>query len=76
MINEEKRVGGYGVVRKAQLRASSFLPTWFASRRYGRPQVVAVKEIKLSPLHDASDLKRVRPKVLGTSSGVNSAAGK
>ncbi|KIO24722.1 hypothetical protein M407DRAFT_25872, partial [Tulasnella calospora MUT 4182] len=58
MANDEWRAGGYGVVRRAQLRASSYLPTWISSRLYDQPQVVAVKEIKLSAIYHGSDLKR------------------
>lgn len=59
VTNDERREGGYGVVRKADLRASSYLPTWFPSRQNTQPQVVAVKEIKLSAMYDGADLKRV-----------------
>ncbi|KAG8981122.1 hypothetical protein FRC05_004022 [Tulasnella sp. 425] len=42
-----KRSGGYGIVRQAQLYHSSDLPTWFAWRRDGPGQHVAVKQIKI-----------------------------
>lgn len=56
---EHRRAGGYGVVRQAHLHASAYVPTWFASRRYGAPQVVAVKEIKMSSIYSLHELKRV-----------------
>ena len=56
---EHKRAGGYGVVRQAHLHVSAYIPTWFTSRRYGAPQVVAVKEIKMSSIYSLHELKRV-----------------
>lgn len=46
-------------MRRAHLYPSSYLPQWLTSRRYGPPQVVAVKEIKISSIYNTSELKRV-----------------
>lgn len=54
-----KRAGGYGIVRRAELHRSAYLPTWFASRQYGPPQVVAVKQMRMSVADDPLSLKAV-----------------
>ncbi|KAG9027405.1 hypothetical protein FS837_004285, partial [Tulasnella sp. UAMH 9824] len=56
--NNQKRQGGFGVVRQAHLHTSAYLPTWIASHVYGEPQLVAVKQITVPPVQDAWDLKR------------------
>lgn len=56
------RLGGYGIVQRAELHHSVYLPTWLALRRYGPPQPVAVKQIKVSVA--GPDLKRVKPSVI------------
>ncbi|KIO18669.1 hypothetical protein M407DRAFT_31680 [Tulasnella calospora MUT 4182] len=38
--------GSFGVVLHAELHQSVYLPAWLASRWYGPPQLVAVKQIK------------------------------
>ncbi|KAG8989277.1 hypothetical protein FRB90_002330 [Tulasnella sp. 427] len=53
LTDDQKRSGGYAIVRKARLHQSLYLPTWLASRHYGPPEVVAVKQIKVS----AADIK-------------------
>ncbi|KIO27633.1 hypothetical protein M407DRAFT_23066 [Tulasnella calospora MUT 4182] len=53
-----QRSGGYGIVRQAELYHSGYLPTWLASRQYGPPQLVAVKQIKISAVDSMPDLKR------------------
>ncbi|KIO27637.1 hypothetical protein M407DRAFT_23069 [Tulasnella calospora MUT 4182] len=53
-----QRSGGYGIVRQAELYHSGYLPTWLASRQYGPPQLVAVKQIKISAVDNMPDLKR------------------
>lgn len=58
-VDDHKRSGGYGIVRQAMLYPSSYLPTWWASRQYGPPQHVAVKQIKISEMDNMSDAKRV-----------------
>ncbi|KAG9031324.1 hypothetical protein FS837_003013 [Tulasnella sp. UAMH 9824] len=56
--NNQKRRGGFGVVRQAHLHNSAYVPTWIASYLYGEPQLVAVKQITVPPMQDAWDLKR------------------
>lgn len=51
--------GGFGIVRRAELRHSARLPAWLATRRYGPPQIVAVKQIKLSEIYNTPKVKRV-----------------
>ncbi|KAG8976523.1 hypothetical protein FRB90_009146, partial [Tulasnella sp. 427] len=53
-----KRSGGYGIVKAANLYASAYLPTWLASRHYGPPRLVAVKQIKISAMDNIDDAKR------------------
>lgn len=59
VASDQRRAGGYGIVRRAHLHPFAYLPTWFASSQYGPPQVVAVKEIQFSAMRDIADLKRV-----------------
>ncbi|KAG9041118.1 hypothetical protein FS837_012721, partial [Tulasnella sp. UAMH 9824] len=56
--NNQKHQGGFGIVRQAHLHTSAYLPTWIASYAYGEPQLVAVKQIKMSFMDDVYDLKR------------------
>ncbi|KAG8928880.1 hypothetical protein FRC01_005247 [Tulasnella sp. 417] len=50
--------GGFGVVRCAELYQSAYLPAWLASRRYGPPQLVAVKQIKITKMSSTPRVKR------------------
>ncbi|KIO19427.1 hypothetical protein M407DRAFT_30930 [Tulasnella calospora MUT 4182] len=50
--------GGFGIVRRAELHHSAYLPSWLASRRYGPPQLVAVKQIKVSGAFNMPRVKR------------------
>ncbi|KIO15890.1 hypothetical protein M407DRAFT_34498 [Tulasnella calospora MUT 4182] len=50
--------GGFGVVRRAELYQSAYLPTWLASRRDGPPQIVAVKQIKITKMSNTPRVKR------------------
>lgn len=52
------RSGGYGTVQRAELHQSAYLPTWLASRLNGPPQIVAVKQIRMSAADDPFELKR------------------
>ncbi|KAG8948859.1 hypothetical protein FRC04_009197, partial [Tulasnella sp. 424] len=56
--DDEERSGGYGIVRQAKLHHSAYLPEWLASRQYGPPQLVAVKQIKISAVDNMTTLKR------------------
>ncbi|KAG8994723.1 hypothetical protein FRB90_000362 [Tulasnella sp. 427] len=58
LIDDHERSGGYGIVRKARLHQSSYLPTWLASHHYGPPELVAVKQIKISVADVKSEIKR------------------
>ncbi|KAG8994478.1 hypothetical protein FRB90_000418 [Tulasnella sp. 427] len=58
LTDDHERSGGYGIVRKARLHQSSYLPTWLASHHYGPPEVVAVKQIKISVADVKSEVKR------------------
>lgn len=58
--DQRKRSGGYGTVQKAELHQSAYLPSWLASRLNGPPQVVAVKQIRISAADDPFEMKRVR----------------
>ncbi|KIO30873.1 hypothetical protein M407DRAFT_20195 [Tulasnella calospora MUT 4182] len=50
--------GGFGIVRRAELHQSPYLPAWLGSRRYGPPQSVAVKQIKISTVSNLPRVKR------------------
>ncbi|KIO21534.1 hypothetical protein M407DRAFT_28866 [Tulasnella calospora MUT 4182] len=64
-INDgRRRAGGYGIVRRAQLHHSAYLPTWLASRQYGPPQLVAVKQMRMSVADDPLSLKAAFTKEL------------
>ncbi|KAG8995436.1 hypothetical protein FRB90_000184 [Tulasnella sp. 427] len=56
--NNPTRAGGYGIVQKAELHESPYLPAWLAMRRYGPPQIVAVKQIRIPLGGFTPDLKR------------------
>ncbi|KAG8902478.1 hypothetical protein FRC01_009570, partial [Tulasnella sp. 417] len=56
--DELRRSGGYGVVRRAQLYSSAYLPIWLAPRFQGPPQLVAVKQIRISAADNPLELKR------------------
>ncbi|KAG9014082.1 hypothetical protein FRB90_005630, partial [Tulasnella sp. 427] len=56
--NNPTRAGGYGIVQKAELHESPYLPSWLAMRRYGPPQIVAVKQIRIPLGGFTPDLKR------------------
>ncbi|KIO28600.1 hypothetical protein M407DRAFT_22184 [Tulasnella calospora MUT 4182] len=58
LIDENyKSEGGYGIVRRAELYQSASLPTWVAEHVYGPPQLVAVKQIRVS---DFTTMKRAK----------------
>ncbi|KIO27645.1 hypothetical protein M407DRAFT_23076 [Tulasnella calospora MUT 4182] len=50
--------GGFGIVRQAELHHSAYLPAWLGSRRHGAPQLVAVKQIKISKISNVPRVKR------------------
>ncbi|KIO27570.1 hypothetical protein M407DRAFT_23253 [Tulasnella calospora MUT 4182] len=50
--------GGFGIVRRGELYQSAYLPAWLASRQYGPPQAVAVKQIKVSAISNVPRVKR------------------
>ncbi|KIO23545.1 hypothetical protein M407DRAFT_26997 [Tulasnella calospora MUT 4182] len=56
--DDHERSGGYGIVRRAELQHSTYLPAWLASRQYGPPQMVAVKQIKISAADNMPSVKR------------------
>lgn len=51
--------GGLGIVRRAELHHSAYLPTRLVSRQFGPPQIVAVKQIKISAVSNLKRVKRV-----------------
>ncbi|KAG9040568.1 hypothetical protein FS837_000449 [Tulasnella sp. UAMH 9824] len=55
----DRQEGGFGVVRPAHLHASTYLPSRLASGIYGPPQLVAVKQMKLSKMF--TSLRKKRP---------------
>ncbi|KAG8906599.1 hypothetical protein FRC01_007950, partial [Tulasnella sp. 417] len=73
--HEHKRSGGYGVVQRAELYQSAYLPSWFASRLHGQPQIVAVKQIRMSAADDPFELKRAFTKELLVWSGLEAHSG-
>lgn len=54
-----KSEGGFGIVRRAKLYHSAYLPAWLDSRLHGPPQLLAVKQIKVSDFTTMSRAKRV-----------------
>ncbi|KIO27683.1 hypothetical protein M407DRAFT_23112 [Tulasnella calospora MUT 4182] len=56
--DDYQRSGGYGIVRQAELHHSAYLPAWLATRQYGPPRLVALKQIKISAADNMLDLKR------------------
>ncbi|KIO21535.1 hypothetical protein M407DRAFT_28867 [Tulasnella calospora MUT 4182] len=71
----QKRAGGYGIVRPAHLYATPYLPAWLATRLYGPPQVVAVKQIKISAIDNVDELKRAFTKEMLVWSGLETHPG-
>lgn len=57
--DEPRRSGGYGIVQRAQLYESAYVPAFLALHLNGPPQIVAVKQIRISAADDPFETKRV-----------------
>lgn len=57
--DDDRQEGGFGVVRRAHLYESAYLPSRLALGIYGTPQLVAVKQMKISKMFTALRKKRV-----------------
>ncbi|KAG8994517.1 hypothetical protein FRB90_000407, partial [Tulasnella sp. 427] len=64
--------GGYGVVQKAELHESAYLPPWLVAHP---PQKIAVKQIKMPPAGFTPDLKRAFTKEILVWSGLGGHSG-
>ncbi|KIO15659.1 hypothetical protein M407DRAFT_34760 [Tulasnella calospora MUT 4182] len=53
-----KSEGGPGIVRRGELYRSAYPPAWLDSRLYGPPQLMAVKQIKVSDFNTMARAKR------------------
>ncbi|KAG8915787.1 hypothetical protein FRC00_013986 [Tulasnella sp. 408] len=49
---------GFGIVLRAELHESAYLPTWLASRLYGPPRFVAVKQTRITANAYVTRVKR------------------
>lgn len=64
--DDDLQEGGFGVVRPAHLYGSAYLPSRLAMGIYGPPQLVAVKQMKISKMFTALRKKRVGPLLVNT----------
>lgn len=62
-------------MQRAKLYQSTYLPAWLASRLHGQPEIVAVKQIRMSAADDPFELKRVFTKEMLVWSGLEDHSG-